>query len=167
MNLQLPFYLKGDTLYAQSYFVACSLCCIWIGGGSCTVSFSMDNPKEVAVYYLLKAYSGNHKATQFIVDLIMNSQPNDKPSVVTQESCAKIAEAALKVQVQPEKENPLSEQAQHANNEVAVLKEEKANDFLAQNQSRDIYHKDDMSARLDDAEMNMDGINTIMSFYGD
>ena len=33
----------------------------------------MDNPKEVAVYYLLKAYSGNHKATQFIVDLIMNS----------------------------------------------------------------------------------------------
>ena len=127
----------------------------------------MDNPKEVAVYYLLKAYSGNHKATQFIVDLIMNSQPNDKPCVVTQEFCAKIAEAALKVQVQPEKENPLSEQAQHANNEVAVLKEEKANDFLAQNQSRDIYHKDDMSARLDDAEMNMDGINTIMSFYGD
>ena len=46
-------------------------------------------------------------------------------------------------------------------------KEEKANDFLAQNQSRDMYHKDDMSARLDDAEMNMDGINTIMSFYGD
>jgi hypothetical protein len=131
------------------------------------LSFSMDNPKEAAVYHLLKAYSGNHKATQFIVDLIMNSQPNDKPSVVTQESCAKIAEAALKVQVQPEKENPLSEQAQHANNEVAVLKEEKANDFLAQNQSRDIYHKDDMSARLDDAEMNMDGINTIMSFYGD
>lgn len=127
----------------------------------------MDNPKEAAVYHLLKAYSGNHKATQFIVDLIMNSQPNDKPSVVTQESCVKIAEAALKVQVQPKKENPLSEQAQHANNEVAVLKEEKANDFLAQNQSRDIYHKDDMSARLDDAEMNMDGINTIMSFYGD
>ena len=127
----------------------------------------MDNPKEAAVYHLLKAYSGNHKATQFIVDLIMNSQPNDKPCVVTQESWAKIAEAALKVQVQPEKENPLSEQAQHTNNEVVVLKEEKANDFLAQNQSRDIYHKDDMSARLDDAEMNMDGINTIMSFYGD
>lgn len=127
----------------------------------------MDNPKEAAVYHLLKAYSGNHKATQFIVDLIMNSQPNDKPSVVTQESCAKIAEAALKVQVQSEKENPLSEQAQHANNEAAVLKEEKANDFLAQNQSRDMYHKDDMSAQLDDAEMNIDGINTIMSFYGD
>lgn len=127
----------------------------------------MDNPKEVAVYYLLKAYSGNHKATQFIVDLIMNSQPNDKPSVVTQESCAKIAEATLKVQVQSEKENPLSEQAQHSNNEAAVLKEEKANDFLAQNQSRDMYHKDDMSTQLDDAEMNIDGINTIMSFYGD
>lgn len=127
----------------------------------------MDNPKEVAVYYLLKAYSGNHKATQFIVDLIMNSQPNDKPSVVTQESCAKIAEATLKVQVQSEKENSLSEQAQHSNNEAAVLKEEKANDFLAQNQSRDMYHKDDMSTQLDDAEMNIDGINTIMSFYGD
>lgn len=127
----------------------------------------MDNPKEVAVYYLLKAYSGNHKATQFIVDLIMNSQPNDKPSVVTQESCAKIAEATLKVQVQSEKENPLSEQAQHSNNEAAVLKEEKANDFLAQNQSRDMYHKDDMSTQLDDAEINIDGINTIMSFYGD
>ena len=46
------------------------------------LSFSMDNPKEAAVYHLLKAYSGNHKATQFIVDLIMNSQPNDKPCVV-------------------------------------------------------------------------------------
>lgn len=127
----------------------------------------MDNPKEAAVYHLLKAYSGNHKATQFIVDLIMNSQPNDKPSVATQESYAKIAEATFKVQTQSEKENPLSEQAQHVNNEPAALKEEKVNDFSTQNQSRDVYHKEDTPAQIADTEMNMDGINTIMSFYGD